>query len=364
MSWVERTLLVGCLFGMLASWRLWVTSRNFPLVPIARWYPTLPAPWDRVFFGVLLVSLVVAVRFYRPAVIFFIAGALFLSLADQNRFQPWFYLYVVMLFLTLFDPPPALAGCRLAVSAVYLWSGIQKLNQQFFDSVVPWFVEPARRWLSPDWIGPLEWLIASAAAVEIFIGIGVWYRPFRRMAMAAAVLVHAMALVLLGPLGHGYNLVVWPWNLTMPLLVILLFGAAKIPRPLADLKRSTAALVVVTLFALLPAASYVGLWDSALSFCLYSGNSAKMDLYVSPELVERLPATLRRFVGRTARGELVIDVMRWGLSETGAPPLGEPRNFRALARYVARFARTDQELRLLVVPRFGPLAEYRPRDLR
>ena len=349
---------------MLASWRLWTGSREFPLVPIVRWYPNLPAPWDRILFGILLASLVVAFRFYKPAVTFFLAGALFLALGDQNRFQAWFYLYVVLLFLTLFEVRTALAGCRIAVSVVYFWSGLQKFNQGFFDEVVPFFLEPARRWLSPGGIAVLQPLIASAGVVEFMIGIGLWIRPLRRVANAAAFLVHLTALLLLGPLGREWNLSVWPWNVTMPLLLLALFAPRKIPHPLADLKTTTPALACVLLVAFLPTLSYLGVWDSSLSFCLYSGNTARCDLLVTRELLDRLPWSIRRWSGRTESGEISINVLRWAVAETGAPLLAEPRTYRALARYVAGYAATDHDVRLVIAPRYGPLKEYRQIDLR
>jgi len=76
---------------MLACHRLWMTSRPFPTLPIAPRYPQLSTPWDRVFFALLLLSLVAALKFWRPAVVFFLAGLLFFVLADQNRIQAWLY---------------------------------------------------------------------------------------------------------------------------------------------------------------------------------------------------------------------------------------------------------------------------------
>src|SRR5882762_5462927 len=94
-------LLSASFFGMLACAPLWLNSREYPLIPVAAWFPTLTPPWDKYFFGGLLGSLVLALWFYRPAVLFFLLGSLFLVLGDQNRAQPWFYMYWVMLWLSL-----------------------------------------------------------------------------------------------------------------------------------------------------------------------------------------------------------------------------------------------------------------------
>jgi uncharacterized membrane protein YphA (DoxX/SURF4 family) len=257
--------------------------------------------------------------------------------------------------MTLFPERVAVAGCRVVLSAVYVWSGIQKLNGSFFESVVPWFAEPARRWFSEAWVEPVEFAIAAAPLIEIFIGAAVWLAPLRRYAVATAFLLHAGVLLFLGPLGHDYNLVVWPWNLTMPLLLLSLFPRRPIGRTLASLRQSKPAFVVVLLFVGLPVLSFFGLWYSSLSFCVYSGNTARLDLFVSPALARRLPGWLQPFVVPTEAGRPVVNVVTWALAEVGVPPLGEPRSFRVLARYVARFARSPDEIQLVIVPRIGKM---------
>lgn len=351
--WTRRILLAGTFFGMLASYRLWLTSRRFPLVPVADWVPTPPPPWDAVLFGSLLALLVAAWWFHRWPVVLSLVGALFLVLTDQTRLQPWFYMYAVMLFLTLFPARVAVTGCRLAISGVYVWSGVQKLNGSFFDEVVPWFAEPARRWLSEGFLEAVLFAIATAPFVEIAIGLAVWLAPLRKFAILTAFLLHAGVLLLLGPLGRDYNLVVWPWNLTMPLLLLVLFPDRAARRTWSTLRESIPAFVIVLLFLGLPALSYVGLWDTSTSFGLYSGNGAKSDLFVSPALARRLPEWLRSFLVFTEDGRPVVDVLSWSLAEVGVPPLVEPRSFRAIGRYVARYAQSPDEIELVIAPRVG-----------
>lgn len=349
---------------MLACHRLWLTTRQFPLIPVGPWFPVLPAPWDRFFFALLLLCLLLAFRLYRAGVALYLFGATFLVLSDQNRLQPWFYMYIVLLLLTLFPQPTALAGCRLALAAVYFWSGIQKLNPAFFREVVPWFAAPAERWLSADLLTPLRWMLAMAGPLEIFIGIGVWITKWRRLAIAAALLVHGGILLFLGPLGRDFNRVVWPWNIAMPLLLLSLFPSRlRLRNPLADLRRSRPALTVVVLFCLLPVLSFFGAWDSSLSFRVYSGNTARADLEVSPDLRDNLPLSLRRFVVSTTANSLVFDPLAWSLAENGVPPLLEPRGFRAMARYLARFAPGPRDIRLVMAPRPGRLVVYEQEDL-
>lgn len=351
--WTRRVLLAGTFFGMLASYRLWLTNRRFPLVSIVEGFPVLEPPWDAVFFGLLLALLAAALWFPRWAIAIFLGGAFVLVLADQTRLQPWFYLYAVMLVLTTFPDRVALAANRIVLSAVYVWSGLQKLNSSFFEEVVPWFAAPAVRSLPEAAAEAAEYAIAAAPLIEVFIGTAVWLGPLRRYAVATAVLMHAGVLLVLGPLGHDYNHVVWPWNLTMPLLVYFLFSAPPARRTWSNLRQSKAAFAAVLLIVGLPVFGLFGLWDSSMSFRLYSGNTTRCDLLVSASLARRLPAWLRKYVVTPAGRPRQVDILSWALGEVGVPPLIEPRSFRALGRYVARFARSAGEIRLVIEPRGG-----------
>src|SRR5882672_9425177 len=102
---------------MLASAPLWMSSRPYPLLPVANWLPVLSGPWDKLAFAAALASLLLGVRFHRAGVMAFLVVSLFLALADQARWQPWFYMYWVLLLLTLAEERAALAGCRFALAA-------------------------------------------------------------------------------------------------------------------------------------------------------------------------------------------------------------------------------------------------------
>jgi hypothetical protein len=386
MAWLRGVLLSACLFGMLASAPLWLTHRECPLLPVASWLRAIPSPWDHLLFGGVLASLGLALWTYRPAVLFFLGAAVFLYVGDQNRGQPWFYMYWVMLLLTLLPEAAALAACRVALAAVYVWGGIQKCNAKFFQMVPEWFVKPAAHWGAPPGVvSLLEWAVAAAPALELFIGLALWAPRLRVVAIGLAAALHLMTVLFLGPLGHGYNLVVWPWNLAMIALVITLFaragwtekadspharpaapGASSLLRlDFAQLRRSKLALVVVVLFSVLPVLSYFGRWDSYFSFALYSGNLATADIFVTESYRERLPPRLQRFVHRVVQaydprvqGPYVFDHQTWSMTELGSPLIPEPRSFRAAFRHLRVHATNESEVRMIVASRGGPITFY------
>jgi hypothetical protein len=76
-AWLRAILLGAIFLGLIASAPVWANARPYPLLPIADWFPILPAPWDKCFFGVMLLALVLACWFYWWAVIVFLSTSLF-----------------------------------------------------------------------------------------------------------------------------------------------------------------------------------------------------------------------------------------------------------------------------------------------
>ena len=343
---------------MLSCIPLWLSSREYPLVPVFGSWPTVTSACGPLLLGVTLFSLIAAAWLFRPAIIFFLTATLYLYCCDQNRGQPWMYLYWVMLLLNLLPERTALAACRVALSLVYLWAGVQKLNATFFKAMPAWFVQPATDWGLPDAVvAGLRLGVALTPLWEIFIGAGLWFPQTRRFAIGTAAVLHGAALVFLGPLGHNVNLVVWPWNLAMVALLLVLFGAKEgfaLPQTLRELRRSWSGMLVVGLFGLLPALSYYGRWDSYFSFALYSANLSRADLYVTQSFRDRLPLRLQRYVDPVENFNpgfqlpFVYQHPRWAAAELGTPELPEPRGYAVMFRHIAAFATNDDDCRMLV----------------
>jgi hypothetical protein len=393
MAWLRGILLVACLLSLCISAPLWLNSRGFPLLPISSGFPILPTPWDKCFLGLMLLSLVLAAWFYRAAVGFFLVAGLFAFCEDQNRGQPWFYMYWVMLLLSLLPPTTAIAASRWAISAAYVWSGIQKLHPAFFARVPDWFVAPAAHWHLPGTaMELLRFGIAMAPFVELFIGLALWTSRFRKVAITAVVVVHLTALLFLGPLGYNYDLVIWPWNLAMIAFVLVLFACpaeargsapvvgdlgkgkeldavllseADIKATFAEVRRSRPGLAVIMLYSFLPLLSFIGCWDSYFSFTLYAENQAKADIFISEAFVNRLPPRLRAHAHQLRQvynpqiqGPYVFDFQTWGFQELHVPPILEPRNYRALFHHLRAYSKDPNDLRMILSPRYGPVIFY------
>jgi len=328
---VRVVVAAGLAAGLLLSPNLWQTARFYPTVPVWDALPDIPPAAGRVAFGALLalLALVVVLPHRRWPVLAFVAAAGTWCLWDQTRWQPWVYQYLALLTAVgVARRDDALNACRLVLAATYFWSGLQKLNVSFVTDVYPWLIGPVRL-LLPE--GPAAWLDGQGYAVaagECGVGVALLVPWLRLVAVPLAVVMHAGLLYCLGPTGHDWNSIVWPWNAALPVLVVVLFARTRDVPARSVLWGSWVGRGVLLLFGVLPALSFVGWWDCYLSASLYSGNTPRAQLTLDETAVEALPAELQdRHVSYGA-----LDLQGWALDELNVPYYPARRVFRGLAR--------------------------------
>jgi hypothetical protein len=371
---LRAVLMAAALLGMLLSVPLWLATREYPLVPISTSWPALPpvcGPW---LLGITLLSLMVAAWFFRAAIILFLCATLYLYCCDENRGQPWIYLYWVMLLLNLLPERIAVAACRVALSAAYIWASIQKLNPAFFRVIPTWFVQPAADLGLPGPpISALRMAVALTPLWELFIGVGLWFAKTRRAAIAVAAIMHLMVLLFLGFQHNNLNLVVWPWNVAMVALLVVLFGSREpvsLPESLRELWTSKFGAAVTGLFAFLPALSFVGGWDSYFSWAVYSANLSRADFYLSQSFRDRLPTKLQAYVHPVENFNpafqlpFVFEFPRWGAAQMHVPPLPEPRGYEVMFRQMAASTVDPKDCWMIVETRSGRVLLYRVGEMK
>jgi hypothetical protein len=347
LKWLKIVNALGLGCGLILSRRLWLSTRAFPVMPLIPF--RLPAPLDYIFFGLLLLVLLLIVILSRPRklIIAFLILAVFLSLIDQMRWQPWFYQYVFILAVFGFgmwrerDGKSTEAATHASVFIIvstYFWSGVEKLNANFiretwpdlsyrFFHILPAVEKPLMRFTG-----------VAIPLAEICLAIGLLTRRFRNAAMMMAMVTHLIVLSLL--ISGGENSVVWPWNVAMPCLVLILFrnnkalNASRVFAPKHALQ-----ILVLILFGFLPALGLIDKWDSYLSSALYSGNNYQGVVLIDHAAFDRLPATLHPYVWQQS-DPWFLDLNRWAYGELNVPIYPEPRIFRTVAAQVCGYAPT------------------------
>jgi hypothetical protein len=110
--------------------------------------------------------------------------------------------------------------------------------------------------------------------------------------------------------------------------------------------------IALLLVGIMPAFSLFGWWDSYLSSALYSGNTDQAVIYISPEVIARLPAAARPHVWQETR-PFFLDINRWSYGELNVPLYPEPRIYKSIAKQICAYAGVyspDVRLRIKLKP--------------
>lgn len=366
--WLKITLAVALICGFVLSWKLWVSSRLFPLSPVSDALPVIPLPLDYVWFFLLLGLLLAISIFAQPRrlIITFLVFAGLLSLFDQTRWQPWFYQYIFMLAALGFyawkspearNHQAAFNACHLILISTYFWSGFQKLNVNFVRETWPDMAGPFLSFLPGGMKTVPSFLILIIPLLEISIGLGLLTRRYRNVSALLAIATHIFVLILL--ISSGENTVVWPWNIAMALFVFILFWQDKGTAPRQILVTNNIFhFLVLLLFGVLPLFSFIDLWDSYLSASLYSGNTKQAVIYINSPAIDRLPATIYPYIWRSTQ-PFFLDINRWAYGELNVPVYPEPRIYRKVTAWVCKEAGRLSDIKLRIIEKPNPLTSLR-----
>ena len=307
-------------------------ARTFPRLPMVEglvW--PLAGQWLLLILAVLsLVGLLVR-PFQRIWLIGFLSASSLLVLEDVSRLQPWLFSFALMLGAVLWTRERSQRlhlAMALVLSSTYVWSGIHKLNPNFAAEFFPWL---ANVLLPDEWLTEYPWLAYVAAGVELAAGVGLWIRPLRKYALATVVGLHTFILCSLGPWGHSWNPVVWPWNVVFALLAIAAFNSA-----LPALKltfKSRYAMVVLALATFAPALNFFGHWDHFLSASYYTNLSPEGVFYYHKSDRKHLseqPGN-HQFAVRGSEEEFIVLAV-WALETLQVPGYPEERVYRQLGK--------------------------------
>jgi uncharacterized membrane protein YphA (DoxX/SURF4 family) len=349
---LKITICAALLTALALAPRLWLSDRAFPTIPVHPALPELPQAVSVALLALLTLGVFTVAILPRPRLMFFIVPALgaALVLFDINRLQPWFYQYMLMfLALSLMDwdepnSPKSKAAwgtCAFILAAIYFWSGIQKANPAFVNEVFPWLASP----FAGKQLQPLAYVVPI---LEATVGILLLFPRTRPAGVLGAIVMHSLLLSALGPLGHNYNSVVWPWNVAMIVMVLALFWRDSDPivRPP---RSALLGMFIRTAVGSLPVLNFVGAWDDYLSASLYSGKSRDAWILLSEEGMRRLPPN----VPRTAIADRWLEINRWAMLELNTPPYPELRVYKAVARKLRDAGVPADEMLLYVSRRTG-----------
>ncbi len=351
---IKLIVLAGLLVSVLLSLNLWAGQRWFPKVPVIEGFSGLTAPYDFISVAVLFSLLFVC--FFsrsRKPVWCLLLFCLYLCFEDQNRLQPWFFNYLFILFILQFYKQrvdesnnfiSVFMCLQILVALIYIFSGLQKFNAFFATDTFPWLIDPLKSILNTKQLALLSKAGKLVPWIELFTGIGLLIKPLRFIALPLVIIMHVFILLMLGPAGRSFNYVIWPWNIVMILLCLLLYSNVKQERffDISFLFKHISFYLVMLVMLILPVFSFSNKYDSYLSSSLYSGNTHGCKLILSDRAYSKLPLYIRAYVVRNSDYNLLY-IKQWAMAELNTPCVPEYRIFEKVQERVILLSRSSPE---------------------
>lgn len=331
MRWLLAAAIIA---GLALSPGLWGISRSYPLSPVLPFLPLTPLAWEMALFPLLFASIFAFALMGRRWIGWMFVGIFVAAvLLDINRLQPWIYQYLLLLLGVLLIPAQAASAWRFVLGCTYLWSGLLKLNPIFLSQVAPWMLQPFIG-IPPG--SDLAFGIGLAMALlEAAAGIALFFSRSVRVGAYGAIAIHLFILACIGPFGHSWNSVVWPWNVAMIAILMILFIVPSAPvSSLLPVIRRSYGLALVGLVGLLPSLGAFGWWDSYLSFALYSANVDQSVVVIREEDIALLPPDAQGGLGLPLPQGRSIELTPWAMADLNVPPYPEVRAHRFVLQWM------------------------------
>lgn len=329
-----RTTVIFWLIAKAISYKVWLTSRIFPVVPVFDLFTGVPA-YIHVFlysFSIFcLAILTIKPEFKLVAIALLISEVVSASL-DYMRWQPWEYEYLFILFIYIVNKKDKtfLSTMAFLLIALYTYSGIHKLNHGFLVQV--WdnmMLRSLGHFHVSQQGSKLFYLGYSLGIIEMATALGLIFKKTRLYAAIVLIVMHLFNLYWLGPLGMNYNLVIWPWNLVMVCFLYLIFIR---PREIQFKYAFNGLNIIIPVFwGIMPAFNFINCWDHYLSGSLYSGKLTLMGICLDTSAVPELkPFVASRDAYHLCEGKSLVKVQSWALKELNVPPYPEIRVYQKI----------------------------------
>lgn len=361
---MEQLTFAFLFIGLLMSYQLWISDRSFPLVPIWGFGGLIfDYPYDYLLLGTSFIAILLNLfidSWKVKLVTIFLLGILLLQ--DQVRWQPWVYIYLIILGLFLFqkfinDKQFSLNSLVILFSGVYFWSGLYKINESFIHLVYRKLILIDFLKLSPrnDLFVHLD-LGYIIPLIEMAIGLGLLFKRSRIYSVVLGVSMHIGIIYVLSPFGIGHNLIVIPWNLFMILIMLLLCkinikGAFKN----VGLKRVKIYLPIIIIAYILPSLNKIGLWDHYASFKLYTEDYSELYVGINETEVENLSEGIKQHLLNIKLNDdsqlQYFNVSKWCFKELGVPLPPERRIYRSIAKHFCHLGIEYDHIKFLEYPK-------------
>lgn len=316
---IVRCTLLAHLLTQFFLYKAWTSDRLFPTLSVFSFTKKLQEETPLILYsiGILLTLVLLWKPLWKLGLGLWI-GIIALSWGwDFVFWQPYTYFFLSIVVIQFFSKTSEQfwIRCLLLLAALYLFSGLHKINGAFLYTVWdPYFLKKLFGITSSDFFFLIfHYAGLLVGLIEILLGVGLLFQRTRLWAFRGLVIMHLLIILGLSPIGLFSNEVVVPWNLT--LLFINAQGCLSpkmryFANPWQlELKKQ---IFFVLCFWILPIFGIFGYYNRYFSFDVYSGKGTS--IFIVFEKPNDCPNPLIPFLYQRKienKNRWVVSPMRW-----------------------------------------------------
>ena len=351
---IQRIVASAFFVGLVCSFRLWTTTREYPVVPL---FSDFQLPQILSIIVVISTLIFLIGIIIRPdCKIFSLVVLILVSVMiifDVTRIQPWVIMYLLLFIIALvydrestYKQAPWLFTA--AIASIYFFSGLQKINHYFFKSTIPWVFHITA---NPSNHLIILLLGISVIALELLLSILLFLPQQRRKAFWLSVIIATGAVVIVCFSHNFFNPIIIPWNFALVAIVETL-TRNELPRlTVSEITKNKFSTFFFIIVFLLPFLSFANLYPAYLSQAVYSGNNTYTGLMFSEKVATRLPLSLQEtlvFDGKFYSTTLT----KWALEDINVPAYPELRSSKIIFKNLCSYSRGEEgDVVALIAPR-------------
>jgi hypothetical protein len=300
LNFIYKSSVLGFLISIFLCFPLWHGVKEFPLIPVFDMFASTPQLINAILVGLLLFVLFASLLLNKQKLLtpLLLICYLLLIFIDVNRFRPEFYFFSLVLLIVYLhsmkkvNEQDTFLLVRILLSAVYIFAGLNKLNDAFSENLYEPMMKPMQHIFSKPIYKLFLKLGMLVPLIELFIGVGLWIPKMKHLIWKVSLVFHVSTLIIL--LIHNFNYTVYSWNIAMVIICVVLCKRESEHTIVTRIKESMYLKIALFPLVILPASHFVGLAGSNLSFDVYSGKYAYTYVYVFPEMYPLLPENLKK----------------------------------------------------------------------
>ena len=305
----------------LLSYKLWLSNRLFPVLPVFDFLDNFPNGFHLFLFivGMGLMVLVLLQPITKKIIGLTLLVEVISCLLDQTRWQPYeYHCLLVYCFYFFLKEQKHFINCFIFLMvATYAYSGLHKLNGGFLFFIWEKSILIKFFGFRMDQIQntAVHYLGLTLGLFEVVCALFLLVSKHKKIFAGLLIVMHLFIIVWLSPLGTNHNFIVLPWNIAMVLfLMVLFFTNEKTNFSFKELFEARQ-IVFFILIGILPMLNFLNLFDDYLSFKLYSGNLPKMFICIENR------AKAKQFNAYFSENKTILDcpntiaISNWSLKE-------------------------------------------------